>query len=118
MSICGKDCSITVDGATFEGHSYTIDTTAEETETRAFGSGDYGSWLTCSKSGTITINSYANPGVISGDTADIVAVIGDPAVLTLTATASKCTAFNISVDAKGVVEFVSTFRLTGDISGL
>jgi len=45
MAICGKDCSITIDGATVEGHSYTIDTNSEETDVRAFSSGDYGSWL-------------------------------------------------------------------------
>jgi len=119
MAICGKDCSITVDGSgSFEGHSFTIDTNSDETDVRAFGSGDYGEWLACAKNGTITINSYLNPGVTSGDTADIVAVIGTPAVLTITANSCKCTNYNISVDAKGIVEFSTTFRLTGDISGV
>ena len=119
MAICGKDCSITIDGSgTFEGHSYTIDTTSEENDVRAFGSGDYGAWLACAKSGTVTINTYGNPGVTSGDVADLVAVIGTPAVLTLTMTSAVCTAFNISVDAKGIVEFVTTWRLVGDITGI
>lgn len=118
MAICGKDCSITIDGAKKEGHSFTIDTTSEETDVRAFGDGDYGSWLNCAKAGTVTINTYANPGVTAGDEADLVATIGSPAVLTLTMTAAKCTAFNINVDAKGIVEFSTTFRLVGDITGI
>ena len=119
MAICGKDCSITIDGTgSFEGHSYTIDTNSEETDVRAFGSGDYGAWLACAKNGTVTINTYLNPGVTSGDVADLVAVIGTPAVLTLTMTSAVCTNFNIGVDAKGIVEFSSTFRIVGDVGGL
>jgi len=83
-----------------------------------FGSGEYGDWLACAKNGTITINSYLNPGVVSGDTCDVVAVIGTPAVYTITANACKVTNYNISVDAKGIVEFSTTLRLTGDISGV
>ena len=119
MAICGKDCSITIDGAgTFEGHSYTIDTGSDETDVRVFGSGDYGAWLACAKNGTITINTYLDPGIYASDVADLVAVIGDPAVLTLTVTAAVCTNYNITVDSKGIVEFVVTFRLVGDIGGL
>ncbi len=118
MAICGKDCSITVDSVTVEGHQYTITTNAEEIDVTAFESGDYGDWLACAKNGTIQIRSYANPGVVAGDTADIVAVIGDPAVLTLTMNDCKCVSLELSTDAKGVVEFVSTFRLVGDITGL
>lgn len=113
-----KDCSITIDGATVEGHTYTIATTAEETDVRAFSSGEYGSWLACAKAGTVTINTYANPGVTAGDTADLVAVIGNPAVLTLTMSNAVCTGFDIGVDAKGIVEFTSTFRIVSDITGL
>lgn len=118
MAICGKDCSITIDGSTIEGYSYTINTTVNENDVRAFGSGDYGSWLLCGKAGTVNISSYANPGAVAGDTADLVAVIGSPAVLTLTMTSAVCSAFDIAVDAKGWLEFTTTWRLVGDITGI
>lgn len=113
-----KDCSITIDGASFEGHNYTIDTNSEENDVRAFGSGAYGSWLACAKSGTVTVTSYANPGVTAGDTCDIVCVIGSPAVLTVTMNACVVTNFGISVDAKGIVEFNTTARITADPTGI
>jgi len=74
--------------------------------------------LACAKAGTVTINSYANPGAVAGDVADLVAVIGNPAILTLTMSSAVCTAFDIAVDAKGIVEFTTTWRLVGDITGI
>ena len=112
MAICGKTGTIKVDGATFEAHNFVIDLTADETDVRAFGAPTYGSWLACNRSGTVTAASYADPGVEDGDVADVVCTVGDPVSKTYTMTAAVCTNVNISCDAKGIVEYSSTYRIT------
>ena len=116
MAICGSACSITVDGdSTFEGHRFVITCNAPEIDVRTFGSGSYGSWLSCVKDGTIDIDSYANiAGLEAGDTADLVANTG---TVTLTATSAQCTNVTCSVDSKDVVQWTYSFKLTGDITG-
>lgn len=114
---CGKDCSVSIDdGSAFDGYQYTIDLTAEENDVRAFGDGLYGSWLSCARSGIITIQSYDNPATSVGEVADVVCIIGDPMVHTFTMNACVNTSVNVSVDAKGIVSFSSTWRITGDPS--
>jgi hypothetical protein len=115
-AICGSDCTITSgdfeDSATL-GHSFTVDLSSTETDVRAFGSGEYGDSLACGKAGTITVNSYALPASVEVGDADVVfaANVGST---TISCTACVCTAQNWNVDAKGVVEFATTIRLTGD----
>jgi hypothetical protein len=115
-AICGSDCTITSTDfadATVLGHSFTVDLSSNETDVRAFGSGEYGDWLACGKAGTITVNSYALPaGVAVGDTdlrftANVVSA-------TIDAENCVCLSQNWNVDAKGVVEFATTIKLTGD----
>lgn len=116
MSICGSTCSVTIDGDnSFEGHRFVITTNAPEIDVRAFSSGNYGSWISCVRDGTITIDTYKlAAGVEAGDTVDIVAVVGDK---TLTANDCVCTNVTVNVDAKDVVINSYNFRLSGTISG-
>jgi hypothetical protein len=113
--ICGRHCSITIDGgSSFEGYSYVIATNAPEEDVRAFGSGEYGAWLACAKNGTVTVNTYLYPGVEAGDTVNIVAVIGTPPVLTVTMNSCIVTTWDCNVDAKGIVYHTVNARITGD----
>uniref|UniRef100_A0A6H1ZWH6 Uncharacterized protein n=1 Tax=viral metagenome TaxID=1070528 RepID=A0A6H1ZWH6_9ZZZZ len=116
MAICGKDCSLTInDGTAFEGHRYSINCNAPEIDVRTFGSGAYGSWLTCAKDGTVDVETYLPvTGLEAGDTATVVCVQG---AQTLTANDTKCTNANVNVDSKDVVGYKYSFKLTGDVTG-
>ena len=110
---CGDTCSITTTefaDATALGHSFTIDLTSNEIDVRSFGSGTYGDWLACSAAGTITFNSYVRPDV---DIDDALTFAGNVCTETISFPV-KVSGQSINVDAKGVVEFVTTLRLTGD----
>jgi hypothetical protein len=113
MAICGTSCNISVGGNTYEAHYFTIDTATNEFDVRAFGDGEYGSWLACAKNGTITVRTYAKADVAPGEVANISANVG---AVSLTASNCPCTRATADVDAKGVVEFVYTFRLVSDIT--
>jgi len=116
MAICGTDCLISINAnSNCEGHAFSIATSATEQDVRAFGDGDYGSWLACAKAGTITVKTYEKaPGVDAGE---VVNVICNLNTSNLTATNTVCTGVNVDVDAKGLVEYNYTFRCTGDITG-
>jgi len=117
MAICGKDCTFSIDGAAVsEGTTFNIDLNSQEEDVRAFGSPVLGSWLACARSGVVTLTSYADNGVEDGDVVDLVATEGNPVVKTQTMTAAVCTAFNIAVDAKGIVTYNNTFRLTNYVA--
>ena len=109
---CGDQCSITTTefaDATALGHSFTIDLTSNEIDVRAFGSGTYGDWLACSASGTISFNSYVRPQVDVNDVVTFAGNVCSEAISFPTVVSGQ----SINVDAKGVVEFTTTLRLTG-----
>jgi len=115
MAICGTDCSIEVAGdSNAEGHQFSIATSSQEFDTRAFGDGDYGSYVACAKNGTITVRTYEKiANCAPGDLANINCNIGGT---NLEATNAVCTSVNGDVDAKGITEYSYSFRLTGDIT--
>jgi len=119
MAICGDSCSVTVGGgATFEGHRYVITVNAPDIDVRTFSSGEYGSWLTCVKDGTVDIETYLPiPSIQAGSTADLVCTIASNPIKLLTASDTRCTNITVNVDSKDVVTFSYSFKLTGDITG-
>lgn len=116
-AVCGDKASISVDDSDqTEAHKFTITANAPEIDVRTFGSGDYGEWLSCIKDGNIVMNTYVDvDGLAAGNTADIVCNVGGQA--TLTANNCACTSVTVDADAKGIIEWTYTFKLTGDISG-
>lgn len=116
MAICGDSCTIRIDDSTaFEGHRFTITANAPEIDIRHFGSGDYGDFIACFKDGTIDVETYLPITTLeAGDTANIVATVGEK---TLTAADTLLTNVTVGVDAKDVVNYTYSFKLTGDITG-
>jgi len=112
--ICGDNCTITVGGGSaFEGHRFTITGNSPSNDVRVFGSGDYGAWLSCIKDGQITIDTYLDPAVSPGGTGTIVMVIS---TTTYTATDAILETKSVNVDAKGIVEWSTTWRIVDDIT--
>jgi hypothetical protein len=114
MAICGRSCSITgASIAAAEGHAFTLTSNAPEIDVSSFGSGSYGDWLACFKDGEVSVSTYLDPGVDAGDVATVVMNVGNTSY---TATNALVTSKNISVDAKALVEFETTFKLVGDLT--
>ena len=111
---CGSTCTISVDSVTSGPHKFSINSESTEIDVRTFGSGEYGDFIACAKTGTIVVNSYCSLSIVAGDT-DI-PIVANVCGTTLTA---NCTAISMSVDvdAKGIVEWTYNLRLTGDVSG-
>lgn len=108
--ICGSICTMTMDGSNVTAHSFTIDVSATETDTRAFGDGVYGDFTICARSGSITVNSYERPDYDPGDAVQFSANVGSE-IITLPAVVVSQ---NINVDSKGLfVEFSTVLRATG-----
>lgn len=116
MAICGTSCSISLNGGAAEAdaHAFTLNWASNEQDVRTFGSDDFGDWLACAENGTLEIRTY-----------DYIGATVDPGTTaTYSANCSSATfsgncvatVLNIAVDAKGLVEYSHTFRLTGDIS--
>jgi hypothetical protein len=115
-AICGDSCSILVGiDDTFLGHKFTINTSSPDNDVRTFGSGTYGDWLNCIKEGTISLNCYNRiSGVTNGDVATVTCNVNSEI---WTFSNCVCRTQNCDVDAKGIVEFVYEFRITGDPTG-
>lgn len=113
VAICGDSCDVKVNsGSSFLGHKFTINTNSPDNDVRSFGSGDYGDWLNCVKEGTISVSCYNRmAGVTNGVEVDIACNVGSE---TWTFDDAICRTQNCDVDAKGIVEFVYEFRITGD----
>jgi len=111
---CGTNASIEVDSSNYTCHSFVINTEAVEQDCRAFGSGNYGSWIACARSGTIDLKTYDHANLIPGDICNIVANICNT---NLSADNAVVLSAAVDVDAKGVVEWTYRVRLTGDITG-
>lgn len=108
---CGDSATITGAG-NVSCHSWTLDLSSNEIDTRAFGDGEYGSWLSCSSQGTLTVSSYDRPDVDLGDS--VTFTLGFAA--SNVSASTVITGQNINVDAKGVQEFTTTGRVTGALS--
>lgn len=117
MAICGKNCSITFGIATLEAHQFSIAMTGNEVDVTSFedSGNDFGSWLSCSEQGTVTANMYEQPAFSIGDTVVLAMTFGYTPAVTLGAS-GVVTNISYSVDAKGIVDNVATFRLTGALS--
>jgi len=75
-----------------------------------------GNYIACARSGVVTTTSYADSGVEDGETVDLVATEGNPVVKTQTMAGAICTAFSLAVDAKSIVTYNNTFRLTNYVA--
>lgn len=116
-AICGRSCSFTVGGESYDGHNVSLQVAGNETDVTAFGAGDFGDWLICGANGTVTAGFYDNlVGVLSiGDQVSLILTLGYTAPVVVTI-ASVVQSFGVDADAKGIVMQTATFRLTGDIS--
>lgn len=117
MALCGDTCSISVGGSVqSDAHKFTITANAPEVDVRAFGSGDYGDWLACAKDGTIAVNTYMPISSLEAGDAGI-AVSANVGSTTLVCSNTTCTNVTCDVDAKGVVEWTYSLKLTGAVTG-
>lgn len=115
MAICGDTCKVTGDMASVEAHQFSIELSSNEVDVRAFPpagedpAGGFGTWKACNKAGTITVQSYLRPDLDVGDEVDFSASIGDENVVV-----NDCvvTTLGHQIDAKGIVEFSTTLRVT------
>ena len=111
---CGTNASIEVDSSNYTCHSFVINTEASEQDVRAFGDGNYGSWIACARSGTIDLKCYDAAAIVPGDIANINANVCNTWCNCANAVAIST---SVGADAKGIVEWTYRFRLTGDITG-
>jgi len=113
--ICGDTCSITTPTNNYEGHKFEINIKGTEENVRRFGSGRFGDWLSCAAEGSVSISHYLQiPNLKVGDTTNVTLVIGS---VSLTATNCRVMDITCSVDAKAVVEWTTTVKLTGAVTG-
>jgi hypothetical protein len=116
MAVCGSSCSITIGSELTNAHRFSINWAVNETDVRVFGSGSFGSWIGCQDNGTLEIALYEP---IAAAAADPGAAITFSGVLggghTVSGTAVGMS-LNVAVDAKGLVEYVYTSRLDGDLT--
>lgn len=116
MAICGSDAKVSVDGdnaQVTEAHMFTISTEAGEFDVRRFSDDVFGSWIGCSKKGTIDVRTYERINIADGAVANLTANIGNT---NLSATNCPLMSSGTDADAKGIVEFTYKFRLVGDIT--
>jgi hypothetical protein len=108
MAICGSTCSLSAGGVlVVEGHKFTIDLGSNEIDIRAFGSGQYGDFVACAKTGTLAFDSYIRPDLDVGSIVTIGASIGTESFTIPVVITSQ----NINVDAKDVVQFTTNSRI-------
>jgi len=113
MAICGSSCTIDVGGALTDAFQFTLDWQTQENDVRTFGSAtEFGDWIACADSGNLTVQSYSPIATQPGDTATYSANCG---AVVLSGNCS-CMTLNVNADAKGLVTYSSSFRLTGDVS--
>jgi len=114
MAVCGSTCTVQINGGTaFEGHRFTITGNSPSTDVRVFGSGEYGAWLSCTRDGQVTIDSYLTPAISPGATATLIMTIN---ATDYTATDAIMESKSANVDAKGIVEWSTTWRIVDDIT--
>ena len=112
---CGSECTITgapFADATIKGHSFSINLTSNEIDIRNFDSGDYGEYIACNLAGSVSISSYIRPDVTVGDDVTFAATVCGETF----SVSCEVTGQDITVDAKGVVEFVTNLRMSGDLT--
>lgn len=110
MACCGSSCNVS--SATFistECYKYTVDFGSNEIDIRSFGSGDWGDFIACNKTGAVVVESYLRPSVsINEDVTFVANVCGEtinaPCVVT---------GQSVSVDAKDVISWTTNLKITG-----
>jgi hypothetical protein len=108
---CGDDATVTnSEFSDVSPYSFTISLSSNEIDVRAFGDGEYGNWIACAKAGTVSLQSYCRPELVPGDSLTFTGTICDedfsiPVIVT---------GQDFNVDAKEVVNFSTTMRITGD----
>lgn len=112
-AICGKSCSIVFGSDAYLAHQFTLSLSGNEIDVTAFGSGEYGDYLSCNPAGTVSAELYEAPGLSIGDTVTVVMTWGET---TLTGTGAIVTSIGSNVDAKGVAGHSIALRLVGDLA--
>lgn len=110
MAYCGSTSVLTGDFGSVEGFNFSMDLGSNEIDVRAFGSGEWGDTIACGLNGTIVLDSYLRPDVDIGDKVSWAADI----CTEKWAVDGVVTNQSINVDAKDVVTFSTTIRMTGD----
>jgi hypothetical protein len=115
MAVCGRLASVKIGGVTIDdAHTVNLNDAAPEIDVRTFGSGEWGDFLACNRTGSLTLNTYDYiAGIDPGDTttfevADTLRTVSGDCI---------CISEGEAVDAKGLVEISYEFRLTGAPSG-
>lgn len=112
IAFCGDTTTLSGSVEGVSAHIISISETSNETDVRNFDSeaGGFGDWLACSKAAQITMQSYLPVPLDVSDTSTFEATIANEAVSYPVVVTGKDT----NVDAKGLVEFSITMRVTGE----
>lgn len=110
---CGRTATLTLTGGTsvtLAVFNVSLTLSGNETDITAFGSGEFGNYIVCNKSGELSVDSYEYCGLVSS-------ITGYSLVAANKTFTGNCIGrdFTTGVDAKGVVTFNYVLRLTGDI---
>ena len=109
-AFCGRNASLTLNGSAVSGvFRVGFTSTGNEEDISAYGSGDYGDWIVCTKEGELTIESYA----YLGTGAETFAITAGGTTFSGTC---EPRSFASAADAKGVVTYRMTLSLTGGVT--
>ena len=101
-----------VGGSSYLGHKISVKLTGTPIDVRCFGSGIFGAWLVCAWTGEIVLNTY-DPilGTLPPPTIGTIYVHSANSTMTFT----DCPLMDVArdIDAKGVEEFVYTWKVVG-----
>ncbi len=111
-AICGRTCSITVGGQSYNAHKFDFNMEGKEDDVTAFGSSQFGDWLYCLVNATITMECYQLPALNINDIVVVVLTFGFTPVVTMNSAGAKVKSVKNSVDAKGIAQFTVEVRLT------
>lgn len=114
-TLCGRACSFTVDGESYDSHIATLNLSGVETDVTKFGSGEYGDYVVCSINGTINASFYGDilSALAVGDVVKLIFTLGYTEDVTLTFNDAVVQSINSAIDSKGIAMFDAVFRLTG-----
>lgn len=106
--ICGRTCSVTFGSAVTSGYKYEIKLDGKEEDITHFGSTVYGDYQVCIINGMFTVDSYEPVTGAVNDVVTLSSTISAATVSYVGVILSKTT----SVDAKGIVTYTTSARIT------
>jgi len=113
VAICGTDVTVDCGAGEFLGHKVSVNLTGTPIDVRHFGSGLFGDWLVCAWTGEIVVSSYEP---IENTIPSVATIVVTSANSTMSFAACPLMDIKRDVDAKGIEEFVTTWKIVGNPS--